>query len=742
MAIYHLSAKVFSRGGGDSAVHAAAYRARCALTDERTGLKHDYSRKAGELLFAGIYAPKDAPDWARDRAQLWNHVEAFEKRRDAQLAREFNIALPHELTLDQARYAVQDFVRDNFTRKGLIADVTIHAPDKEGDQRNIHAHIMVVMRKLDGSEFAAKKERSADNGERKAELESLRESWERIGNRHLERHGFEPTLDRRSLLAQGVERDPTVHLGKAATAIERKGQGPSELGGLNREITAENERRVIDLAAERAMRKEAAARGGIDDAIAAVPKVAAKARQRPEAAPSMETAVRTHGAASGPEIGKGAGEIRLAFQLTRTASQLAEALSGRHIRLARVTRDDAAASRQAAEDAKAAGKFVPALTEGEIVAVNGFGAVYQLNPRNTGLSRDQIESRLAVADLSAAPTVTQAQTMMREQSRAAFAEQKRTERLEARIAVAASQAHQFGATVAVDGKGRAASAPEALADRLKSEAERQLRFETRHGAQAFAARLADRGLTLARVSAGDAGAVAVLREQEQQQRAATVSRRTPHHFAKLEAGDLAAVTRNGDVYRVNPEGFGDAGKALFDQLDKSGPLPDVIEARTRHARERDRIARIWQDHQAAQTAAREQAITAQGDMKRVAGSAIREADKTERTTVKAAGKAASIARRGILGLLTGLVKWLDPFPAPPPDPAQQKRDRLAAEQQAARDEIKARREADGEQQRAQQRQQQQDPFLARIGALPPTPPTEEQRRQQEQDRSRGYERER
>lgn len=269
MAIYHLAAQVISRGYGHSAVHAAAYRARADLVDERTGLKHDYSRKSGELLFEGIYAPKDAPDWARDRAQLWNHVEAFEKHRKAELAREFVIALPHELTLEQNRYALQDWVRENFTRKGLIADVTIHRPDGHGDQRNMHAHIMVVMRKLDGSEFARTKERfdtfTEKQAAKTAELEHLRESWAHIGNRHLERRGFEPTLDHRTLAAQGIEREPTIHVGKSATAIERDGK-PSELGSANREIVADNERRVIDLAAERAMRQARdAARGQVDD---------------------------------------------------------------------------------------------------------------------------------------------------------------------------------------------------------------------------------------------------------------------------------------------------------------------------------------------------------------------------------------------------------------------------------------------------------------------------------------------
>jgi hypothetical protein len=267
MASYHLSAQIITRGAGHSAVAAAAYRSRCELVDERTGLVHDYSRKSGELLFEGIYAPKDAPDWARDRAQLWNHVEAFERRRDAQLCREFIIALPHELTLEQNRFALQDWVRDNFTRHGLIADVAIHKPDRHGDQRNIHAHVMVVMRKLDGTEFLHAKERFETVAERKAEMEALRESWARAGNRHLERYGFEPTLDHRTLKAQGIEREPTIHMGKAATAIERKGKRrqTSELGHVNRAVKVENEKRVIDLAAERSMREARdAARGRVD----------------------------------------------------------------------------------------------------------------------------------------------------------------------------------------------------------------------------------------------------------------------------------------------------------------------------------------------------------------------------------------------------------------------------------------------------------------------------------------------
>lgn len=338
MAIYHLSAQVISRGYGHSAVHAAAYRARCEIADSRTGLVHDYGRKADELLFEGIYAPKDAPAWARDRAQLWNHVEAFEKHRRAELAREFVIALPHELTLEQGRYAIQDWVRENFTRKGLIADVTIHAPGREGDERNIHAHVMVVTRKLDGSEFIRTKERFATYSEKaeakKAELESLRESWARIGNRHIERHGFEASLDHRTLEAQGIEREPTIHMGKAATAIEREGSA-SDLGDVNREIKTGNDRRVINLAAERTKRETLDAAHQVEDVRppAAAPEIApVQERAAPSFAPEPENIAST-ARERGPErpgLGDAAGNFAdgVASMLGRTFDFLAGLFEG------------------------------------------------------------------------------------------------------------------------------------------------------------------------------------------------------------------------------------------------------------------------------------------------------------------------------------------------------------------------------------------------------------------------------
>lgn len=229
MAIYHFHAGMISRAKGQSAVATAAYNARDHLTNERTGEVKDFTRKDG-LLFSGIYAPKDAPAWAQDRGQLWNHAEAAERRNDTQIARKYEVALPHELTDEQRRYLVQDFVRENFTRKGYAADVSIHAPDKDGDARNFHAHILVTDRRLTAEGFAEHKaERQQTFGQRKAELEQLRESWERIGNRHLERHGFEPTLDRRPLEAQGIDREPQIHIGVHAQAMERRGKSRSEI---------------------------------------------------------------------------------------------------------------------------------------------------------------------------------------------------------------------------------------------------------------------------------------------------------------------------------------------------------------------------------------------------------------------------------------------------------------------------------------------------------------------------------
>lgn len=212
MAIYHASAKIVKRSSGRSSVAAAAYRSGEELTDERTGVVSDYTRKS-DVVHSRIIAPIGAPDWATGREQLWNRVEASEKRKDAQLAREFEVALPRELNREQQVALTERYARDNFVRKGMIADVCIH--DKDGS--NPHAHILLTMRDIEGDEFG-KKNRTWNS---KSQLQTWRENWEKSANKALENAGSDERIDHRSLLSQGVEREPQIHHGNQPIRIER-----------------------------------------------------------------------------------------------------------------------------------------------------------------------------------------------------------------------------------------------------------------------------------------------------------------------------------------------------------------------------------------------------------------------------------------------------------------------------------------------------------------------------------------
>lgn len=251
MAIYHFTAKVVSRAKGQSAIAKAAYNNRERLEDERTGETFDYRRKGG-IAFSGIFAPEDAPpEWVTDRATLYNAIERGEKRKDAQLVREIEIGLPHELTAEQRERLVKDFVREQFVRKGMLADVSIHAPGDDGDERNHHAHILLTMRELGPDGFGAKVREW--NG--KEQLEHWRESWENIANRYLERHGVEARIDRRTLEEQGIEREPTVHRGPQVIAMERDGIA-TDRGAQWRETREHNATRAELMAELSALQNE------------------------------------------------------------------------------------------------------------------------------------------------------------------------------------------------------------------------------------------------------------------------------------------------------------------------------------------------------------------------------------------------------------------------------------------------------------------------------------------------------
>jgi MobA/MobL family len=171
MSIYHLTVKRISRGKGQSAIAKGAYNGRDELLDQRTGETKDYSDRDG-VKFSGIFAPPDAPEWMRRREDLWNAAELAEKRKDALLAIEIEVALPHELDDRQREWLVKDFVREQFSRKGIIADVNIHEPDLEGDNRNHHAHILLALRTAEPEGFG---KRAFDSNPQ--QVEQWREQW-------------------------------------------------------------------------------------------------------------------------------------------------------------------------------------------------------------------------------------------------------------------------------------------------------------------------------------------------------------------------------------------------------------------------------------------------------------------------------------------------------------------------------------------------------------------------------------
>jgi ATP-dependent exoDNAse (exonuclease V) alpha subunit len=265
MAIFHMSAKTVSRGKGQSAIAKAAYNSRDQIRDEQTGQVKDYARTAG-LMFSAIFAPQDAPAWTHDRAALWNAVELAEKRKDAQLAREITLGLPHELTDQQRKQLVTDFVREQFQRKGMVADVNIHAPGGKGDDRNYHAHILLTMREVGPEGFGPK----AREWNSREQLENWREAWERTQNRYLERHGHEARVDRRTLEAQGIDREPTTHLGPHAHGMEQRKGIETERGNIHRD-TFTSEQETAKLKRELAL---------VERQIAAAVRETAKAQPR------------------------------------------------------------------------------------------------------------------------------------------------------------------------------------------------------------------------------------------------------------------------------------------------------------------------------------------------------------------------------------------------------------------------------------------------------------------------------
>ena len=303
MAIYHLEAKVVSRGAGRSAVAASAYLSCSRLYNDYDGIQHDYTKKQG-LVWQQVFLPEYAPQEWKDREQLWNAVEEVETAKDSRLAREFVVALPIELSRQEQIELLHEFIREQFVSDGMCADAAIH----DTDGHNPHAHILLTVRPLDeqgkwqyktekeylcmknGEErgFTAAEFKAAQNegwetqypykvGNKKGymtpsaaeaqglvradkhpkstrygrqnsiserwnseeQLAAWRAAWADVSNRYLERAGREERIDHRSNAARGIDEIPTIHEGVTAQALERKGI-ISDRCEINRQIREQN----------------------------------------------------------------------------------------------------------------------------------------------------------------------------------------------------------------------------------------------------------------------------------------------------------------------------------------------------------------------------------------------------------------------------------------------------------------------------------------------------------------------
>ncbi|TBG55867.1 Ti-type conjugative transfer relaxase TraA [Rhizobium leguminosarum] len=237
MAIYHLSMKPIARSGGRSAVASAAYRAAERLTNERDGLTHDFSNRTGVEHAEIVLPARSSAYWAMKRSALWNAAERAEKRSDARIAREFEIALPHELSSDQRLALTRAFALHLANRYGAAVDFAIHRPGEGSDIRNSHAHLMMTTRQVTEAGLGDKTLLERENRwllanhlpPSQLQLKDLRQAWEHLANTHLERAGLDIRIDNRSHLEAGITIEPTEHVGVHATEINRQGGAVSRV---------------------------------------------------------------------------------------------------------------------------------------------------------------------------------------------------------------------------------------------------------------------------------------------------------------------------------------------------------------------------------------------------------------------------------------------------------------------------------------------------------------------------------
>ncbi|WP_066781982.1 Ti-type conjugative transfer relaxase TraA [Sphingomonas sp. CCH5-D11] len=239
MAIYHFSAKVVSRANGSSAVAAAAYRSASELHDDRLGRDHNFSNKTG-VIHSEVMLPEGAPERLNGRTTLWNEVEAGEKRKDAQLAREVEFSIPREMNEKQGVQLARDFVKKQFVDRGMVADLNVHWDKAKDGTPKPHAHVMMTMRDV-GPEGFGKKNRDWNSTEL---LKDWREAWSAHVNQRMAELGLEGRIDHRSNEAQGIGLEPQHKIGPAASRRPEQGLEAERIEDHTR-IARENGDKII-----------------------------------------------------------------------------------------------------------------------------------------------------------------------------------------------------------------------------------------------------------------------------------------------------------------------------------------------------------------------------------------------------------------------------------------------------------------------------------------------------------------
>ncbi|HEY6924106.1 MAG TPA: MobQ family relaxase [Steroidobacteraceae bacterium] len=245
MAIFHMEIRPIKRSAGQHATGAAAYRAGEKIVDERTGDVHNHSRRK-DVRHSEIFLPSKLEGsnaaWARDRAQLWNTAEAAEKRRNSRVAREYQVALPPELTAERRLALARAFSRELADRYGVAVDLAIHDPKPGRESQNFHAHMLTTTREVTPTGLGAKTGLDMPNVARaqrglashSEEYSTLRERWATLTNQALREANVEARVDHRSLAAQGIDRKPLLHIPLEFYQLERNGM-PKEAAERLRE---------------------------------------------------------------------------------------------------------------------------------------------------------------------------------------------------------------------------------------------------------------------------------------------------------------------------------------------------------------------------------------------------------------------------------------------------------------------------------------------------------------------------